>query len=243
LTFRHIHLDFHTSPAVTGVGEAFRAEEFARVLTEAAVNSITIFGKCHHGMSYYPTKVGVRHPSLKIDLVGEMIEACHRQGIRVPVYISTMYDQRIWREHAEWRVCDEEGKPSGLRGFTGPLKADLGRICMNTPYLDYVVAQAHEILRNYEAGRDHSMTLRVPRFGCLGPSLHSRAGEAGPGFREAGRPAQTRGDGDRAQHPALRTDGARAQTQGGHLHQRSVRRAAAPDFLRRVRRRLHAHRN
>jgi hypothetical protein len=170
LTFRHIHLDFHTSPAVTGVGEAFRAEEFARVLKEAAVNSITIFGKCHHGMSYYPTKVGVRHPSLKIDLVGEMIEACHRQGIRVPVYISTMYDQRIWREHAEWRVCDEEGKPSGLRGFTGPLKADLGRICMNTPYLDYVVAQADEILRNYEADGIFYDNFGYPGFGCLGPS-------------------------------------------------------------------------
>lgn len=126
VTFRHIHLDFHTSPAITGVGERFDAEEFARVLKEASVNSITIFAKCHHGMSYYPTRVGIRHPNLKTDLVGGMIEACHRQGIRVPVYISTMYDQHIWRKHAEWRALDAEGKSYGHRGGAGPLTPTWG---------------------------------------------------------------------------------------------------------------------
>src|SRR5450759_4621123 len=132
LTYRHFHLDFHTSPAIPDVGEDFSAEEFARVLKDAAVNSITVFAKCHHGMSYYPTKVGVRHPSLKVDLLGEMIEACHKQGIRVPVYISTMYDQHTWRQHADWRVFDEEGKPVGLTGPAAPLKPELGLVCINT---------------------------------------------------------------------------------------------------------------
>src|SRR6185437_6445527 len=91
LPFRHIHLDFHTSPAITGVGERFNAGDFAKTLKDASINSITVFAKCHHGMSYYPTKVGVGHPNLKIDLLGEMIEACHQASIKVPVYISTMY--------------------------------------------------------------------------------------------------------------------------------------------------------
>ncbi|MCC6859373.1 MAG: alpha-L-fucosidase [Bryobacterales bacterium] len=170
VTFRHIHLDFHTSPAITGVGEDFDASEFARVLKEAEVNSITIFAKCHHGMSYYPTRVGVRHPNLKIDLVGAMIEACHRQGIRVPVYISTMYDQRVWREHADWRAFDEEGKPQGLRGAAGPLLPQLGRVCINTPYLDYVLEQADEVLRTYEADGLFYDNFGYPAGGCLGPS-------------------------------------------------------------------------
>ncbi|MBI3680576.1 MAG: alpha-L-fucosidase [Acidobacteria bacterium] len=170
LPFRHIHLDFHTSPTITGVGEDFRAEDFARVLKDAAVNSITIFAKCHHGMSYYPTKVGVRHPNLRVDLLGETIEACHRQGIRVPVYISTMYDQHVWREHADWRVYDEEGKPQGLRGPAAPLKPELGRVCINTPYLDYVLAQADEVLRTYEADGLFYDNFYYPAGGCLGPS-------------------------------------------------------------------------
>src|SRR5579885_3922336 len=64
LPFRHIHLDFHTSPAIPDVVADFRAAEFAGTLKEAHVNSITVFAKCHHGMAYYPTKVGVRHPGL-----------------------------------------------------------------------------------------------------------------------------------------------------------------------------------
>ncbi len=170
LTFRHIHLDFHTSPAITGVGENFNAEEFARVLKEASVNSITIFAKCHHGMSYYPTKVGVRHPNLKTDLVGGMIEACHRQGIRVPVYISTGYDQHVWRERAEWRCLDAEGKSYGHRGGAGPLTPNLGTLCLNTPYLDYVVAQAEEVLRNYAADGLFYDNYSHPASGCFGPS-------------------------------------------------------------------------
>ena len=62
LAFRQIHLDFHTSPLIEGVGEDFDSEEFVKTLKEAYVNSITIFAKCHHGMSYYPTKVGKVHP-------------------------------------------------------------------------------------------------------------------------------------------------------------------------------------
>ena len=70
---RQIHLDFHTSPLIPDVGKDFNAEEFADTLVEARVNWVTLFGKCHHGMSYYPTKAGVQHPSLKFDLLGQQI--------------------------------------------------------------------------------------------------------------------------------------------------------------------------
>jgi len=150
LPFRHIHQDFHTSPAITGVAEDFRAEEYAQTLKDAAVNSITVFAKCHHGMSYYPTKVGIQHPHLKIDLLGEMIEACHKAGILVVSYISTMYDQYMWRGHGDWRVLDENGGEVGEEQNTGPTKVELGRVCINTPMLDYLAAQAEEVLKNYD---------------------------------------------------------------------------------------------
>lgn len=150
LPFRHIHQDFHTSPAITEVAEDFRAEEYARTLKDAAVNSITVFAKCHHGMSYYPTKVGVQHPNLKVDLLGEMVEACHKQGILVVSYISTMYDQRMWRLHGDWRVIDENGGEVGLFENASPVKPELGRVCINSPMLDYLAAQAEEVMKNYD---------------------------------------------------------------------------------------------
>jgi hypothetical protein len=143
LRFRHIHLDFHTSPAVPAIGVDFNAEEFVRTLTDASVNWITIFAKCHHGMSYYPTQVGFRHPGLNADLVGA--------GILVPVYLSTMYDHHAWRRHADWRALDEEGRSQGYRGAAGPLATNLGRVCVNPPYLDYLAAQAEEVVKTYQA--------------------------------------------------------------------------------------------
>jgi len=81
---RQVHLDFHTSPLIPDVGCEFDASEFARTLKQAHVNSVTIFAKCHHGMSYYPTKVGTAHPALKgRDLTGEMFEALHREGFKL----------------------------------------------------------------------------------------------------------------------------------------------------------------
>lgn len=150
LPFRHIHLDFHTSPAISGVGSEFNAAEFAQMLKDARVNSITIFAKCHHGMAYYPTKVGFPHPNLKLDLLGEMLEACHRQSIVTPVYISTLYDQRAWRQHGEWRALLPDGREDGHRGHAGPTVAELGRLCINTGYANYVNSMAEEVVATYD---------------------------------------------------------------------------------------------
>ena len=76
---RHVHLDFHTSPFIDDVGAEFDAAEFAQTFKDAHVNSVNVFAKCHHGMSYYPTKIGIQHPALAgRDMLGEQIEALHR---------------------------------------------------------------------------------------------------------------------------------------------------------------------
>ena len=122
LPFRQVHLDFHTSPAIADVGVDFDATEFARTLKEAAVNSVTVFARCHHGMSYYPTKVGTVHPSLKRDLLGEMIEACHKEGIQAPIYMTVVWDEDAGTKHPEWRQVD----PGGCSGGTADLQQGMG---------------------------------------------------------------------------------------------------------------------
>ena len=61
LRYRQVHLDFHTSPLIPGVAADFDADRFADALAAAAVDSITCFARCHHGMLYYPSK---KHPHL-----------------------------------------------------------------------------------------------------------------------------------------------------------------------------------
>jgi hypothetical protein len=49
MPFRQVHLDFHTSEQIPGVGSRFDGERFAETLKRAHVNSITCFSRCHHG--------------------------------------------------------------------------------------------------------------------------------------------------------------------------------------------------
>ena len=60
LPSRQVHLDFHTSEHIPGVGAKFDAANFQAALKLGRLNSITVTAKCHHGWSYYPTGVGFR---------------------------------------------------------------------------------------------------------------------------------------------------------------------------------------
>ena len=50
---RCVHLDFHTSELIEGIGSAFSRKEFADMLKWTGLDSITLFAKCHHGCFYY----------------------------------------------------------------------------------------------------------------------------------------------------------------------------------------------
>jgi len=118
---RQVHLDFHTSPFIPGVGEDFDAKEFAATLKRAHVNSITIFAKCHHGYTYYPSKVCTPHPTLAPgrDLLGEQIEALHREGIRCPIYITVGWDALATQMHPDWRAMFKDGQFGDWKGQPG----------------------------------------------------------------------------------------------------------------------------
>ncbi len=146
LPLRQVHLDFHTAPLIPEIGADFDPAEFSRTLQAARVNSISVFAKCHHGYSYYPTQVGTPHPHLQRDLLGEMVAACHQSGIRVQAYTTVVWDELAWAEHPEWRQIFPDGS---LGGRGGPLKPGWKNLCPNTGYADYVIAQIEEVLDLY----------------------------------------------------------------------------------------------
>ncbi|MDX6765227.1 MAG: alpha-amylase family protein [Candidatus Methylacidiphilales bacterium] len=109
---RQVHLDFHTSPHIPGVGAEFDARAFASTFKQSHVNSVTIFAKCHHGFTYFPSKVCPVHPQLSPshpDLLGEQIEALHREGIRCPIYLTVGWDALSAQMHPEWRALFQNG--------------------------------------------------------------------------------------------------------------------------------------
>lgn len=101
---RAIHLDFHTMPKVDDVGADFNGKEFARTLKNAHADSVTVFAKCNLGFAYYPTKIGIPHPGLQCDLLGEMVKACHEEGIMVVAYFNAGLDHENALLHRDWCV-------------------------------------------------------------------------------------------------------------------------------------------
>jgi len=142
LPFRQIHLDFHTTEKIIPIGESFDPDSFARTLAEAHVNSITCFSKCHHGMIYHDTQFEARHPGLSRNLLAEQIEACHRHGIRVPIYISAGLDMFQSTRHPEWIELNDQNRLDGA----SPLQPGWQKLCFNSPYMEYLYAQTHEVL-------------------------------------------------------------------------------------------------
>ena len=136
LRFRQVHLDFHTSPAIPGIGIEFDRKLWQERLQMAHVDSITCFSCCHHGYSYHPTKVGEMHPGLNFNLLRAQMDACHEIGVRVPIYITAGLNNRLADLEPGWREINFEGRYAGWA--VSPLKPGFKTFCFNSPYMDYL---------------------------------------------------------------------------------------------------------
>lgn len=146
LPTRQVHLDFHTSPHIADVGIEFDAHEFARMIKEARINSVTVFAKCHHGHLYYPTSRAERHPGLKpgMNLLGQQIEALHRQNIRAPIYISVQCDEYAADLHPDWVA--RKADSSQVKWANGVFSPGWQILDMSSPYQEYLAEQTREVL-------------------------------------------------------------------------------------------------
>jgi hypothetical protein len=142
---RAIHLDFHTMPDVPDVGRDFSAEDFARTLQQAGVDYITVFARCNLGFAYYPTRVGIVHPSLKRDMLGEMIEACHRYGIKAAAYINAGIDHEHALRHRDWVKVNKEGQVYRYQQMGHFFR----NMCLNTGYGAHLRSMVEEVLTSY----------------------------------------------------------------------------------------------
>lgn len=152
---RQVHLDFHTSEHIEGVGARFSKQNFQQALKLARLKAINIFAKCHHSWSYYPTKVGRTHPQLKFDLLGAEIEACHEVGVECPIYYTVGWSANDAEAHPEWCAREKNGafvvsdlnlaaKPDEPRPYTS-----WKLLCPSGDYHRHIMSQVEEICRRY----------------------------------------------------------------------------------------------
>lgn len=153
---RQVHLDFHTSEDIDGIGSRFDKKQFQSCLKKGHVNSITLFAKCHHGWAYFPSEENEIHPGLHgFDLLSAQIEACREIGVQTPLYISAGFDQKYIVEHPDALVSWHWGEKmpetavneNGHKYFTDMDGFRL--ICFNSPYLEVLKKQVEEVVRKY----------------------------------------------------------------------------------------------
>jgi hypothetical protein len=148
---RQVHLDFHTSELIKGLGKDFDPEEFAQTLVKAHVEQVCCFARCHHGLIYFDSKVHPErvHPGLvRKNLLADQIKACHSRGIRVPIYTSIQWDHYSAKRHPEWLEVNEDGSHEGTRAFEPGFYVNL---CVNTPYRDFLKAHVKDIFDSMPA--------------------------------------------------------------------------------------------
>ena len=145
LRFRQVHLDFHTSPHIPEIGVSFNKKKWQETLKSGHVDSITCFAVCHHGWSYYDTKVGESHPHLDFDLLRAQFDACKEINVNVPIYITAGVNNWAAEKHPEWREMGYDGR---YLGWTAELtNPGFKTMCFNTPFLDFLCEQIREVAR------------------------------------------------------------------------------------------------
>lgn len=147
MRFRQVHLDFHTSEKIAGVGAKFDKKQFQDTLKLGHVDQITLFAKCHHGWSYYKSDANVMHPSLGgRELLREELAAAHEIGVKAPIYLSVGFDEKLVKDHPDWLRRERDGKLAVTPDFE---VAGYHEFCLNTPYLSVVLDQVRDVCRTF----------------------------------------------------------------------------------------------
>lgn len=143
LRYRQIHLDFHTSECIPGIGKNFDKKQFQAALKLGHVNSINIFAKCHHGWAYHDAHVNEKHPQLNTNLLCDMIQACREIDVTCPIYISAGLDEKAAKRQHGWLGTLKKDMLSTADRFDSP---GYHLLCMNSPYFDHLIEQTADTL-------------------------------------------------------------------------------------------------
>lgn len=147
LPYRQIHLDFHTPQLPFELANKFNKEDFQQRLLDAAIQSVTLTGRCHHGHIYYETSLAAKHPQMNGDLLMAQIDACHEVGIRAPIYLTVGWDAFMAELHPEWLERTENGEMYGFNDY-GQLSPGWKTLCFNSGYRDYLILQVQDTIQH-----------------------------------------------------------------------------------------------
>lgn len=137
--------DNHTNPNNPDVGKNLDVEAFTDRIKDCGVDYITFAAKCNQGMAYYETEFGIKHPSLKRDLFGELADACKRKDISLVAYLQGGLSNAEGVKHRDWTTIRFDGRELG-EGRTSPY---VRTMCYNSGFRDNLISMIKEITEKY----------------------------------------------------------------------------------------------
>ena len=143
-----LFFDNHTMKACPDVGANFDAARFVAEVKSCGVDFLTFHARCNQGFAYYPTDVGIRHPSLKRDLFGELAAECRKNEIRLNAYLNIGISHEEGLRHRDWTRIAPDGRSYDLNANQD--NVGFLRMCpSNAGYVEHVVDMVREILARY----------------------------------------------------------------------------------------------
>ncbi len=143
-TYRRFSIDTHVpdwDPQLLG---HFDAVKYVDNIARAGFQSMMQYTNSHVGLCLWRTKIGQMHANMKgRDFFGEVVEQCRRREVHPLAYFSVVFDNWNFEHHPDWRILGAEGNNARLQGRYGV-------VCPNSPYRDYVLGCAREIVGNYD---------------------------------------------------------------------------------------------
>jgi hypothetical protein len=140
-----LFFDFHTMPANPDVGRCFDVDAITDWFVECGADFVLFPARCNLGMAYYPTKLGIPHPSMEGDLFGSLVAACHAKGIAISAYINVGLSHEEAYRHRDWTVLRADGRMYGQ-----PFNDSFCRqMCYNTEYAGHVIGMIREVVEWY----------------------------------------------------------------------------------------------
>lgn len=133
----------------------FDPETYVANLKKAHIQAPMLYLQSHVGHCYWPTKTGHMHAALegKEDLMRQVVDLCHREGMFVVGYYSLIYNTVEEDKHPDWRIYTGDDKLSShQRG------GRYGHCCPNNPeYIAFLKAQIGEMAEYF--AKDGKCTL------------------------------------------------------------------------------------
>jgi len=126
----------------------FDPKTYVELLKKAQVQSAMVYANSHLGYCYWPARIGHVHRGIgDKDVLGEIIDLCHKGEIDVILYYSLIFNNWAYEHNAVWRMEDMDGKASRET----PGRNRYGVCCPNSVgYRDFVKLQIGELCSKYD---------------------------------------------------------------------------------------------